>query len=391
MDECKANIIQSIVCNKGKIADYTHTYYKYPARFSPLFVRSCIDLFSKSNDIILDPFMGGATTLIEAVIAGRKAIGFDISELAAFIGCVKTTPLSDHDLLALLSWSKQTIDNINLSSNTKYDNESEMQYKHLSWRMKRIITQLVEESNNLKSSRQRKFAKMAILKTAQWALDCKRHDPSINQFKVKFIEDMNAMIYGMKQYTKQYKNNFRRIDRIKNVCKIYNLSAINIELKHLKAFGQKPSLVVTSPPYPGVHVIYHRWQINGRRETNAPFRIVNCLDGKPESYYTFGNRYERNLNTYFENALLSFRAIRSILDKDALVIQLVGFTDNKKYLNRYLEMMENAGFTELSLPSKKNERNFRIWRRVPNRKWYAEIKGEIASSKEVVLIHKVKN
>ena len=29
-------------------------------------------------------------------------------------------------------------------------------------------------------------------------------------------------------------------------------------------------LVVTSPPYPGIHMLYHRWQVDGRKETDAP-------------------------------------------------------------------------------------------------------------------------
>ena len=40
-----------------------------------------------------------------------------------------------------------------------------------------------------------------------------------------------------------------------------------------------PQLVVTSPPYPGVHVLYHRWQVDGRKEAPLPFMIANKLDG----------------------------------------------------------------------------------------------------------------
>ena len=32
-----------------------------------------------------------------------------------------------------------------------------------------------------------------------------------------------------------------------------------------------PQLILTSPPYPGVYVLYHRWKIGGRRESPAPF------------------------------------------------------------------------------------------------------------------------
>jgi hypothetical protein len=44
-----------------------------------------------------------------------------------------------------------------------------------------------------------------------------------------------------------------------------------------------PKLVLTSPPYPGVHVLYHRWQVDGRKETPLPFMIAGKLDGAFES------------------------------------------------------------------------------------------------------------
>ena len=48
------------------VVGYTHNFYRYPARFSPLFARATIEAFSRSGDVVLDPFMGGATTLVEA-------------------------------------------------------------------------------------------------------------------------------------------------------------------------------------------------------------------------------------------------------------------------------------------------------------------------------------
>ncbi len=40
--------------------------------------RYFIDCFSKPGDIVLDPFVGGGTTLIAAELIGRKAVGFDV-------------------------------------------------------------------------------------------------------------------------------------------------------------------------------------------------------------------------------------------------------------------------------------------------------------------------
>jgi len=63
----------------------THTFYRYPARFSPEFARTAIQTFTQPGDVVLDPFMGSGTTLVEALVSGRHAIGSDINRLAYFI------------------------------------------------------------------------------------------------------------------------------------------------------------------------------------------------------------------------------------------------------------------------------------------------------------------
>ena len=73
------------VNDKNNVKGFTHDFYNYPARFSPKFVRKAIQTFTKPDDLVIDPFMGGGTTLVEAKLLNRNSIGFDISSLATFI------------------------------------------------------------------------------------------------------------------------------------------------------------------------------------------------------------------------------------------------------------------------------------------------------------------
>lgn len=78
----------------GKQVSYaTHGIHKYPAKFIPQIPRYCIESFSKPGDIVLDPFMGSGTTLLESYVSGRESYGIDIHPLARLIAKVKTTPL----------------------------------------------------------------------------------------------------------------------------------------------------------------------------------------------------------------------------------------------------------------------------------------------------------
>lgn len=52
---------------------------KYRGNFAPQIPKNVILRYSKEGDIVLDPMVGGGTTLIEAKLLNRKGIGFDIN------------------------------------------------------------------------------------------------------------------------------------------------------------------------------------------------------------------------------------------------------------------------------------------------------------------------
>jgi non-heme chloroperoxidase len=151
---------------------------------------------------------------------------------------------------------------------------------------------------------------------------------------------------------------------------ILRRSAAGIEhdagLRRLRA----PRLVVTSPPYPGVHVLYHRWQVDGRKEAPLPFMIANKLDGSGSSYYTMGDRKNPGLTSYFENITATMSSVAVIADADTIVVQMLAFSEASWQLPQYLECMEQAGLTEVFLPILKGQLDGRLWRSVPGRRWY---------------------
>jgi len=102
------------VHNRKPVQGYTHNFYRYPARFSPLFARTAIAAFTEPGDTVLDPFMGGGTTLVEARLLGRQGVGTDISSLATFISRAKTTTLDSHAIAGIRSWGAQLNDELSL-------------------------------------------------------------------------------------------------------------------------------------------------------------------------------------------------------------------------------------------------------------------------------------
>jgi DNA methylase len=66
--------------SQDRVDNPPHSFYKYPARFSPVFAREAIKAFTTEGETVIDPFCGGGTSLVEAVALGRRAAGFGLSE-----------------------------------------------------------------------------------------------------------------------------------------------------------------------------------------------------------------------------------------------------------------------------------------------------------------------
>ncbi|HEX2173469.1 MAG TPA: DNA methyltransferase, partial [Dehalococcoidia bacterium] len=71
----------------------THGLHGYPAMMIPQVAGRLIDEFTQPGDVILDPFCGSGSVLVEAGLRGRSAWGIDLNPLAVLIARVKTTPL----------------------------------------------------------------------------------------------------------------------------------------------------------------------------------------------------------------------------------------------------------------------------------------------------------
>lgn len=70
---------------RAETAALTHSYHRYPAKFIPNIVEKLLSDFTEKGDLILDPFGGCGTTLVESKRLGRKSICFDINPVAKFI------------------------------------------------------------------------------------------------------------------------------------------------------------------------------------------------------------------------------------------------------------------------------------------------------------------
>lgn len=75
------------------VESLTHPFHSYPARTHPATARELVALVSEAmpaRGLLVDPFCGSGTTLVEARAAGLRAIGVDINPLAVLVARAKT-------------------------------------------------------------------------------------------------------------------------------------------------------------------------------------------------------------------------------------------------------------------------------------------------------------
>ena len=387
--------IKAAAQDRTIVSGATHQFYRYPARFSPKFVRTVIDIFTQEGDLVLDPFVGGGTTAVEALRTNRRFIGTDINELAVFVSKVKSRVLSETEVSFLRNWLPKFENCLKIAreddSNIEWKNRGYLRNldKVDTWRHRNLINSALVKISQLDCQNLEDFARCVVLRSAQLSLDGRKNLMPTDQLRKNISKNFREMLIAMDKLREELFSNHRSKTNLPILLK-----CSSERLHKLKLFKDLnyPKLILTSPPYPGVHVLYHRWQIKGRKETPAPYWIANKLDGDGERYYTLGNRHEKNLRSYFTKLQESFESIASISGRNTILVQMVAFSNPDWQLEKYLSVLKNVGFSELAAKEVNEQEdmiNHRIWREVPNRKWHAARQSRRNGALEVVLFHRL--
>lgn len=368
--------------SRDSATSLTHPLYRYPARMSPQLARALILGLTRPGDLVLDPFVGGGTTAIEALSTGRRVICSDLNPLACFVTRAKAWPADNKALHEYQMWSSSLISNI-LHSPYVAVLLSTPNTTEFSQLTESLLLFLRTKALCLENPGARRLALFTVLRVGQLCYDCRRVFPSPWDLIQKIRIVSKEVLKQMKVYSKVCRK-YKWPGGFRQNFKVFESDAENLP-DHVVLDPLPPvSLILTSPPYPCVHVLYHRWQLLGRKETSLPYQILQLTDGAGESHYTFGSR-KRPDGHYFTKLYTVFKSLKSIITPSTIVAQVVGFSDPKQQLPRFRSTMEMAGFEEVMKP---NSTDGIIKRIVPHRKWYVEVKSNQINSHEFVLLHR---
>jgi len=226
---------------------YTHGFHSYPAMMIPQIAERLIKENIGNGEVIMDPFCGSGTVLVESMKANLKSYGIDINPLAILISKVKTTPIDPDKLLRI---SKELIMKCRFGNNNSYEipEFNNMDF----WFKKNVVKQLAIIKKNIDIYRTQdelyNFFLVAFSETVRKSSntrsgefklyrisenDLKKHNPdAIKLFETRLMKSAEFM----KKFYTEFKGN----------------SQPNIFMGDVRReipIKDKIDLVVTSPPY----------------------------------------------------------------------------------------------------------------------------------------------
>lgn len=362
--------------------DFTHPLYRYPGSMSPQLGRALILGLTKPGDTVLDPFCGGGTTAVEALAHGRRALCSDLSALACFVTRAKASPLSERSFKLFKEWTEDVLWFLRCPSAVFHAPLALNGGKGHAPRTHGLLWAIRESTLDIPDPGARRVALLVVLRVGQLCFHC-RSSPPHPRILGQFFEQISSMAveklaaYGAACLAGASVNGSRPRLRV--------IKCDAARLPYMLDSEASPALVLTSPPYPGVHVLYHRWQVLGRRETDLPCRLLGIEDARYASHYTMGSRSESENRSYFRHLKLIYARLRAILGPRCIVAQVLGFSDPGTQVPRFRRIVREAGYDELEYPGDVDSVISRI---VPNRRWYSWVSPRQHSSREYLFLHR---
>src|SRR3989338_6992610 len=225
----------------------THGYHRYPAKFIPQIVSRLTSKYTKIGDLILDPFGGCGTTLVESKVMGRPSIAVDINPVAVLITKAKITPIDPVKIEEEFTALKNKLVEYSEKIKVKVPTHERIDY----WfkpEEKRRLAFIFAEISRIKNQDVRDFFFCGfsnILKNCSIWLQ-KSNKPT-RDFEKKPSEPIKTFL---KQIKMMLRGNTRLFEMLseKGYLKVPS-KVICMDARTIPAKDNSVSLIVTSPPY----------------------------------------------------------------------------------------------------------------------------------------------
>jgi len=241
--------------NKG-----IHTIHPYPAKFIPQIPRQLLELFyTGDSSVVLDPFCGSGTTLVEAINMGIDAYGIDLNPIACLLSRVKTTPLP-YGLSSIASKIVDTAKELlqNEPIEVPYIPNLDHWFEPNIQKALTVITDQINSVSELSLKEALQIALSSIIVRVSNQESDTRYAAVNKEISVENV--FNLFIKATTFIDKEISLFFNNISQTPGHATIINKDILTVTEKDLpKNIG----LVITSPPYPNAYEywLYHKYRM----------------------------------------------------------------------------------------------------------------------------------
>lgn len=290
-----------------------HGLHPYPARFIPQLPGTLMDLLHPGDErVILDPFCGCGTTLVEAQHRGIDSVGIDLHPLATLISRVKTHPLR----VDLISLGKDIVEKARASESTvpaipRLDHWFQ---KDVQKAVAGLIAQLDQvEPLTVREALQVSLSRI-LVRVSNQESDTRyaaiEKDVSVESVYGGFLDATALVDEALREATR------------KAILADATVITGNVLEVTPEDIGDRPvGLVVTSPPYPNAYEywLYHKYRMYWLGMD--PISVRSQEIGARPHYFKKDPQTEEDFERQMSTC---FRLFREVLSPDGLVCFVVG-------------------------------------------------------------------
>lgn len=237
--------------------EHLHALHPYPARFIPQIPRKAISQWSHPGDLVLDPFCGCGTTILESILLGRPAIGIDNNDVAILVSRAKTTHYSFQDLRIL----EKFLEELGFTVSSLGSSVSIPDYKNIEyWFCKEALVDLSKIRTAVYQLPERTQL-LALAVFSSIIVRVSNQDSDTRYARInKTYQSGNAIEWFRSRLINTIERVRMIIELPKTTASVYGADSRNLECIP----NDSIDLIVTSPPYINAYDYhkYHRHRIH---------------------------------------------------------------------------------------------------------------------------------